>query len=51
MQKVNRERFEYFKQKHYELWDWLSKNPDKDKSDYFAKEENKDYIPWGMCFA
>lgn len=31
MQKINRKRFEWFKQQHYELWDWLSKNPDKGK--------------------
>ncbi len=35
MKKVSRKYFEYFKQKHYELWDWLSKNPDKIKGDWF----------------
>lgn len=35
MKKVSRKYFEYFKQKHYELWDWLSKNPDKTKNDWF----------------
>lgn len=35
MRKVSRKQFEAFKQKHYELWDWLSKNPDKTKNDWF----------------
>lgn len=35
MRKVSRKYFEAFKQKHYELWDWLSKNPDKTKNDWF----------------
>lgn len=35
MQKISRKKFEWFKQKHYELWDWLSKNPDKGKEDWF----------------
>lgn len=35
MQKISRKRFEWLKNKHYELWDWLSKNPDKGKEDWF----------------
>lgn len=35
MEKVSRKYFEWFKQKHYELWDWLNKNPDKIKDDWF----------------
>lgn len=35
MQKISRKRFGWLKNKHYELWDWLSKNPDKSKDDWF----------------
>lgn len=35
MEKISRKYFEWFKQKHYELWDWLSKNPNKIKYDWF----------------
>lgn len=51
MQKISRERFKWFKQKHYELWDWLSKNPDKMKMDWFALEENTNLNICGNCFA
>lgn len=51
MQKVSRERFEWLKQKHYELWDWLSKNPDKNKYDWFALDKNRGIIASNNCFA
>lgn len=35
MERISRKYFEWFKQKHYELWDWLNKNPDKIKDDWF----------------
>ena len=34
MKKISSERFEWLKEKHYELWDWLAKNPDKGKNDW-----------------
>lgn len=51
MQKVSRERFEWLKQKHYELWDWLSKNPDACKSDWFTLGENRGIRAANDCFA
>lgn len=51
MEKVNRERFEWLKQKHYELWDWLSKNPDNNKYDWFALDKNRGTIVSNNCFA
>lgn len=51
MKKVSRERFEWLKQKHYELWDWLSKNPDKNKYDWFALDKNRGIIASNNCFA
>lgn len=51
MEKVNRERFEWLKQKHYELWDWLSKNPDNNKYDWFALDKNRRTIVSNSCFA
>lgn len=41
MKKISRKRFEELKQKHYELWDWLGKHPDKSKDDWFKLDENK----------
>ena len=51
MQKISRKRFEWLKQKHYELWDWLSKNPDKEKEDWFALDKNKGIKVANDCFA
>lgn len=51
MQKISRKRFEWLKQKHYELWDWLSKNPDKYKNDWFELDKNKGIRVGNNCFA
>ena len=51
MQKISRKRFEWLKQKHYELWDWLSKNPDKYKNDWFELDKNKGIRVRNRCFA
>ena len=51
MQKISRKRFEWLKQKHYELWDWLSKNPDKYKNDWFELDENRGIRVRNNCFA
>lgn len=51
MQKISRKRFEWLKQKHYELWDWLSKNPDACKSDWFTLGENRGIRAANNCFA
>lgn len=51
MQKISRKRFEWLKQKHYELWDWLSKNPDKYKNDWFELYKNKGIRARNRCFA
>lgn len=51
MQKISRKRFEWLKNKHYELWDWLSKNPDKEKEDWFALDKNKGIKVAHDCFA
>ena len=51
MQKISRERFEWLKQRHYELWDWLSKNPDKYKNDWFDLDKNKGIRVRNNCFA
>ena len=51
MQKISRKRFEWLKQKHYELWDWLSKNPDKYKNDWFELEKNREIRVRNNCFA
>lgn len=51
MQKVSRKRFEWLKQKHYELWDWLSKNPDKYKNDWFDLDKNRGTRVRNNCFA
>ena len=51
MQKISRKRFEWLKNKHYELWDWLSKNPDKEKEDWFALDKNKGIKVANDCFA
>ena len=32
--KISRDRFEWLKKQHYELWDWLAKNPDKHKREW-----------------
>ena len=50
MQKISRKRFEWLKQKHYELWDWLSKNPDKYKNDWFELDKNKGIRVRNRCF-
>ena len=48
MNKISREQFKKLKRNHYELWDWLSKNPDKQKKNWFELEQNKnnclDYV-------
>lgn len=51
MNKISREQFEFYKQKHYELWDWLVKHPDNTKFDWFYS-----FYPEGLnirndCFA
>lgn len=51
MKKVSREKFEELKQKHYELWDWLSKHPDKSKDDWFKLDENRGLDINCNCFA
>lgn len=51
MQKISRKRFEWLKQKHYELWDWLSKNPDKYKDDWFELDKNRGIRVRNNCFA
>ena len=51
MQKISRKRFEWLKQKHYELWDWLSKNPEKSKEDWFKLDKNKGLKIAANCFA
>lgn len=51
MQKVSRERFEWLKQKHYELWDWLSRNPEKSKEDWFKLDKNRGLRIKNNCFA
>ena len=51
MQKISRKRFEWLKQKHYELWDWLSKNPDKYKNDWFELDKNRGIRVRNNCFA
>lgn len=51
MQKISRKRFEWLKNKHYELWDWLSKNPDKYKNDWFELDKNKGIRVTNNCFA
>ena len=36
---------------HYKMWDWLSKNPDKSKKDYFEENFTVNYIrPVNYCF-
>lgn len=49
MNKISRERFDWLKQKHYELWDWLSKNPDKQKWEW-EEFDNIELIDL-YCFA
>ncbi len=51
MEKISRKRFEWLKQKHYELWDWLSKNPDKCKNDWFELDKNRGIRVRCNCFA
>lgn len=47
--KISRDRFEWLKKQHYELWDWLAKNPDKYKKEW---EGFKDCEPiLNNCFA
>lgn len=50
MKKISRERFEYLKGKHYELWDWLAKNPDEYKGNWPGFEDIDEYIE-EYCFA
>ena len=49
MKKISREKFEYYKQKHYELWDWLANHPDKKKGDQDGWYETK--LAKHFCFA
>lgn len=51
MNQISKEYFEELKKNHYELWDWLSKNPDKEKEDWFALEQNRDKSAHAHCFA
>ena len=51
MNKISREKFEELKRNHYELWDWLSKNPDKQKKDWFSLEQNMDKDVFANCYA
>lgn len=51
MQRISRKKFEWLKQKHYELWDWLSKNPDKYKNDWFDLDKNRGIRVRNNCFA
>lgn len=37
MKKISRKRFEWLKQKHYEMYDWLSKNPESYPRDWLEK--------------
>ena len=50
MYRIGRKRFEWLKQKHYELWDWLAKNPDKEKWEWEGFKDIEVVIDrW--CFA
>ena len=51
MNKISREQFKELKRNHYELWDWLSKNPDKQKKDWFELEQNKNKSVYKDCYA
>lgn len=51
MKKISREKFEWLKHKHYELWDWLGEHPDKSKDDWFKLDENKGLDIACNCFA
>ena len=51
MNKISREQFKELKRNHYELWDWLSKNPDKQKKNWFELEQNKNKSAYKDCYA
>ena len=51
MNKISGEEFKELKRNHYELWDWLSKNPDKSKEDWFTLENNYFKSAHVNCFA
>lgn len=51
MNKISREQFEFYKQKHYELWDWLSKHPDGTKWDWFDSVCPERLEAENNCFA
>ena len=35
---------------HYEMWDWLSKHPGKDKKDWFVETGAKMFNGYDNCF-
>lgn len=43
MNKISKTQFEFYKQKHYELWDWLSKNLDSTKFEWFISVNMKKF--------
>lgn len=53
---LSKEEYEEFHNNHVKMWDWLSKNPNKEKIDYFDKFD--DYfdkfdvtsIPFNKCY-
>lgn len=49
MNKISKAEFEYCKQKHWELWDWVAKHPDEIRYSWF--DENKIQYVHNGCFA
>lgn len=46
--KITRDRFEWLKKQHYELWDWLAKNPAENEQDWRGYEK-LDRILYILC--
>lgn len=51
MNKISKAQFEFYKQKHYELWDWLSKHPYSTKSEWFYLVCSEELNIRNDCFA
>lgn len=51
MNKISKAEFEYYKQKHWELWDWLAKHPIRQKSKWFDLFYTKGANVVNECFA
>lgn len=51
MNKISKTQFEFYKQKHYELWDWLSKNLDSTKFEWFISVCPEELNMTNDCFA